>query len=624
MVTIALRTVSLAWLLVIAACLAACPRPSTRRTLVPDVPTSGDVGARSRFQEARAKFLRDGKDTGEFHRIADEFPEDPIAPWAQLYAGISDVKARKINRAVKALTEVVEAKADPGLTARGRLFLGIAKNYQGDAAGALALLKSSDRAIEDDGDRTEYLAALAYATAAAGDPPIRSLAMFDQLYPRVTPTERAALVARIEEVVGAAEPNLVRRAFDELPDRKGPSFAIVASRLVSLAEQAGNTQEAQRMREIAGPARITLGLPQAIDADSAAAAAGGPAGLIGAVVPLGSKSNRVAEAAVAGLGLAAGVGDGKAVAAIEVRAAGDSDAVGLAVEELARANVTAIIGPTDREAVDAAGPRADSLGVPLLSLSGRAEKHAVLPTVFHMMHSGEARARALAQRALGKGVTRFAVLAPDSGYGKTLSAAFVDEVGRGGGTIVSSVTYKPDSKSFAGIVSKLTGSWDAVFVPEDASTLSLIAPALDASDTKPRPLGTKKMKGGRPVLLLSTAENLTGAFLTDAGRHAEGAFFAPGYYPDDQEPASKAFVERFIATFGRAPGFVEAYAFDAAQLAAAAGGAGRAGLAANLAKVQFVGLTGTIRFDADHRRADPGVVYTVVEETGAYAIRVAK
>src|SRR5512144_819175 len=158
-----------------------------------------------------------------------------------------------------------------------------------------------------------------------------------------------------------------------------------------------------------------------------------------------------------------------------------------------------------------------------------------------MMHSGEARARALAQRALGRGITRFAVLAPESGYGKTLSAAFVDEVSRGGGTIVSNVTYKADTRSFAGIIGKVTGTWDAIFVPEDAATLALIAPALDVSGAKPRPLGTKKVRGGRPVLLLSTAENLTGAFLVDAGRHAEGAFLAPGYYPDDQDPGSKAF-----------------------------------------------------------------------------------
>ena len=377
------------------------------------------------------------------------------------------------------------------------------------------------------------------------------------------------------------------------------------------------------MREIAGPARIALGLPRATSAEGSAAQRG-PIGRLGAVVPLGGKSNRIAEAAVAGLGLAAGIGDGKAVAAIEVRAAGDGDAVALAVEDLARASVIAIIGPTDKDAVDAAGPRAEALGVPLLSLSGRAEKHAMRRTVFHMVHSGEARARALVQRAIAKGINRFAVLAPESGYGKTLTSAFVDEVGRGGGTIVSSVTYKADTKSFASVVSKLPGGWDAIFVPEDAATLALIAPALDAAGWKPRPLGTRKLRAGRAVLLLSTAENLTAAFLTDAGRHAEGAFLAPGFYPDDQDPASKVFIERFLAAFGRAPGFIEAYAFDAVQVAAAAGGGGRAGLAVSLPRVQLVGLTGTIRFDAEHRRADPGVVYTVVEETGSYAIRVAR
>ena len=39
--------------------LAGCPR-STRKTLVPDVPQHGDAQARSRFLEAKSRFLRDG------------------------------------------------------------------------------------------------------------------------------------------------------------------------------------------------------------------------------------------------------------------------------------------------------------------------------------------------------------------------------------------------------------------------------------------------------------------------------------------------------------------------------------------------------------------------------------
>lgn len=605
--------------------LAACPR-HTRKTLVPDVPTNGDAQARNRFADAKAKFLRDGAATSEeFTRIADEFPEDPIVPWAKLYAGIAAVKERKFDEAVASLKLVIDANTNPGLTQRAELFLGIAKNYQGDPAGALGLLRRSEKAIEDDTERTEYLGALAFATAQS-DRPLTALPIFDQLASRVSPTERAVIIERVQEIVATADTNTLKRLFDEIDDRKGPSMAAVASRLAVAAEQAGNTSEAERLREAAAPARAAFGLPKTLAEGGGAAAAGaGDSKLIGAVMPLGGKSNRVAEAAVAGLGMAAGVADGNGVAAVEVRAAVEADASAQAVEDLAHANVVAIVGPIDGASVDAAGGRAEGLGVPLLTLAPRPEERMSGRYVFHMWHSAEARARVLAQRSLAKGVKRIAVLAPDSGYGKAVTAAFVDELGKGGGTVVIKVTYPPETKSFATPAVKLAGDWDGVFVPEQADRLGLIAPALAATGKIPKPVGTKKVIGGKPVLLLSTAEGLTGAYLTDAGRHSEGALFAPGYYPDDQDPVGKPFLDRFIAAFGRAPGAVEAYAYDAAQLAASAGAGGRAALAAALGKGQLVGLTGTITFDANHRRADPGVLYTVVEEAGGvFAIRVAK
>ena len=163
-----------------------------------------------------------------------------------------------------------------------------------------------------------------------------------------------------------------------------------------------------------------------------------------------------------------------------------------------------------------------------------------------------------------------------------------------------------------------------MFVPDDAEHARADrAGARRRRQHRRKPLGTKKVAGGRPVLLLSTAEGLTAAFLVDAGRHAEGALLAPGYYPDDQDPTTKAFVDRFVAAFGRSPGATEAYAYDAAQLAAAAAaGRPRRRSPRRSRQRQLVGVTGTIRFDADHRRADPGVIYTVVEENGRFAIRV--
>ena len=601
--------------------LAACPR-GTRKTLVPDVPQNGDASARTRFSEARAKFLRDGSGEKEFRQIAEDYPDDPIAPFADLYAGIAAIKDRHFDVAQKALATAVGKTRDPGLALRAELFLGIAKNYTGDAAGALPLLRKAAKAVENDDERTEYLAATAYATAAASSQPLSALPYFDQLYPRVSPTERAAIVARVEQLAVAAAPDALKRAFDEIADRRGPSMAVVASRLAMLA---GETPEAQKLREAAAPARAAVGLPRTITAGEATApTGGGEANLIGAIVPLGGKTARVGEAAVAGLGLAAGVPDGHGVAAIELRAAGDPEAATTAVDDLARANVVAIVGPVDGPSVDAGAVRAEALGVPLLSLATRPEQRKTGRFVFHVVHSAEARGRALAQRALAKGVKSFAILAPESEYGRSVTAAFVAEVGKGGGAIATKVTYPPKTESFANFAGKLGGTWDALFVPDQAETLALIAPALATAGKVPKPFGyTKKVTGGRAILLLSTAEGLTSAFLT-AGRHAEGALLAPGFYPDDSDPQLKLFVDRFTGTFGRSPGSIEAYAYDAAQLAAAAGGNGRAALAATLAGGELAGVTGTIKFDADHRRADPGVMFTIVGDAGAFAIKAAR
>ncbi len=601
----------------------------TRKTLTPDVPTHGNAEAKSRFLDARSRFGSDGGKVSDFVAIAQEFPNDPIVPWAELYAGIAAIKARDFAEADRQLTKVAADSPDPGLTARATLFLGITKNYAGDYAAARTLLAGADKAIENDDERTEFLAAVAYSTAA-GDRPLQALGVFDDLYSRVTPAERAVIVARVQELVASTDRNTLERLFDGIANRRGPAIGAVGSRLVIIYDHAGDTARAAQMRENMVPVRSALGLPRTItETEVGGATTGsGDASLVGAAVPLGSRDeNRIAEAAVAGLGLAAGAPDGKGVVAIETRVAVDTTTSAEAVDTLAGKNVIAIVGPIKASSVDAASGRAESLGVPLISLATNAELRSSGRYVFHIRHSPDARAKVLAQRALATGIKTFAVLAPESDYGTGTTKAFADEVTRGGGRIVTTVTYPAGTKSFADKTSKLKGSFDAVFVADDARHLGLIAPSLAASGFVPRPtpLPTKKLPQGRPVLLLSLAEGLDAGFIADAGRHATGAFLAPGFFPDSADPGQKPFIDRFVAAYGRVPGATEAYAYDAAQLAAAAGGGGRQGLAATLASGTLAGVTGAIKFDANHRRADPGVVYTVVEETGGvFAIRTVK
>jgi ABC-type branched-subunit amino acid transport system substrate-binding protein len=265
---------------------------------------------------------------------------------------------------------------------------------------------------------------------------------------------------------------------------------------------------------------------------------------------------------------------------------------------------------------------------PLLTLTPHAIGRRSGKFVFHMRHSPEARARVLARRALAKGIKKFAVLAPENDYGKSTTAAFSDEVAKGGGTIVETVTYPEKTDSFPSFTGKLTEDWDALFAPAEAKDLALIAPALAATGHVVKPLPfppRKKLELGRPIMLLSTAEDLTEAFLLDAARDADGALLAPGYYPDNAEPANRAFIGRHVAAYGQLPGATAAYAYDAADLAAAAGGSGRSALATTLSQDQLSGVTGTIKFDGAHQRADDGIVYAVVKGTGGvWAIRVAR
>ena len=612
-----MRSIAIVLLLIIGLC--ACGGRSRRKTLVPDVPSTGDATARSQFIDARARFLKDGKNGEEFQRIAEEFADDPIKPWAQLYAGIASVNDKKYELAVTTLAEVLAKDVPEGLQRRAQLFSGIAKNYLGDARAAVPLLKNATAAVETDAERTEYLAALAYATSTVE--PRSSLQIFDQLYPRVTATERALIVARCEEVAASLAPDVLEPLLDDL-DNKGPAMAAVASRLAIALEQAGSNTKAQRMRELAAPARQAVGLSKTIRANVTNNSAGSP-GLVGAVLPGGK--TKAGDAVTAGLGLAAGAADASGVVAVEIRTATDASGAAAAVEELAKHNVVAIVGPIDGASVDAAGGRAESLGVPLLSLTGRPEERTGGRFVFHMKHSAEARARVLAKRALAAGLKSFAIMAPEDNYGSSVAAAFTDEIEKGGGKITSTVTYPSATKSFVGAAGKLSGSFEGLFVPDEADKLALLAPAVSASGRIPKPLGTKRASGGRPILLLSTAEGLTGSFIANADRHAEGAFLAPGYYPDDKDPIQKPFLDRFLVAFARAPGPNEAYAYDAAQLAAAAGSGGRAALASTLAGGTLNGITGAIKFDADHRRADPGVLYTVIDEgNGVFAIRTVK
>ncbi len=605
----------------VALALAAAGCPShTRHTLVPKVPTHGDPQARSRYQQAQQKFERDGSETGaatsEFEAIAHDYPNDPVAPFAELYAGISALRAGDAARAQTSLA-ALEGRTgiDDGLITRARLFLGIALATEGKHAQAVARLRAGERAIENDDERTEWRAAMAESLSNSGAG-AESLAYYDGWYQKGRASERAYITGRLRAVVDALPAADARRAWDGLGDRSAPSAAFLGLRVAADLAASGDAAAAVQVRQASSQARRRLGL----EIGNGGGAIGDPRRL-GAILPLSGKRAQLGQRVSQGLVLAAGaVGPGQGIGVdVTVRDShSDGGAAADAVDALVRDGVVAIVGPIAGASVAAAGERAASDGIPVVSLDPRPQ--ASQPGIlFHIAQSAEDRARALARWAHAHGVRDFAVMAPKSGYGRAVGGAFADEVKKLGGQIVVSEEYEEGETSFGKVVHRLRKPWQAIFIPDRAARLALIAPALAADNLVATPIDGAKPKHGRKILLLSTAEALDDDYIRSAARYSAGAILAPGFYPDRLDPAIDDFVNRFGEAAGRPPSSWEAYAYDAAKVvreAASSGARSRAEVAAAIAGSRTRGLTGTVRFGADGRRADDGLLFTVTPRAG--------
>jgi ABC-type branched-subunit amino acid transport system substrate-binding protein len=387
--------------------------------------------------------------------------------------------------------------------------------------------------------------------------------------------------------------------------------AVLGQRLAAITLD--QRQRAEVLADIRG-ARAAFGLAEA------GAGAGGGGGenarVIGAVLPLSGKARPVGEAALKGVLLAANALSAAGAERVQVAvrdSAGDPARAARAVEELVREGVIAVVGPIDRRDAAAAGRAAEAAGVPLLALDV-ADGTAAHAGVFHVLPSPGARAAALARHAAAAGVHDVAVLAPDNGYGRKTGAAFAAAARAAGLRVVADERYDPATTSFAKAVARLKQHRvGAVFVPDRAGVLELLAPALARAGLWSR--GPAAGERGRGVLLLSTAEGLTGNLVRAASRYVQAAVLAPGFYADLDDERLATFATAFRDTYGDEPGLFEAFGNDAVRLvraAVAAGATSRGELRGRLASGPGVpGVTGQVTFAPDGERADAPLLYVI-------------
>ena len=584
-------------------------------------PEAHDPGAEADFRDAKARF--DAGDRTAARTALDAFganhPQHPLRPAADLMRARLALLDGDPALAKKLLEPLAAAPPDPGTGSGARYYLGLASVRLGEFPRArellLPFLPPAGATSPGAEALVELRGALAEATAAVGELPA-AIELWDGYLHRGREHEKAYARARAVDLAAEIPPDAAVRAFRAAAER-GLGHAVLGTKAAGVLRAQGDAAGAAAIDSETAAARKAVGFD---DGGASASASPGDPGRLGLALALSGKFQPVGEAAMRAALLATGA-PSKAAVALYVRdTGGDGERSAGSVAALAHDEaVIGIVAASDRKSMAPAVAAATEGGVPTLALDDVAPGAA--STAFQLVHAPEARVAALARAALKLGARDFGVVGPDSAGGKRLREAFRREITAGGGRVTAEASYPPGATSFGAVLAAFRKAPpQAVFVADGADRLELIAPALAAADLWPAPWGTPRPATvpGKPrprtVLLLSTANDLSPHLLQAAGRYVQGALLAPGFYPAADDERARAFVESYRTAYGADPHATEAYAFDgvnALRTVTAAGARTRADVLKALAAGTFDGLTGGLRFSAEHARSDVPRVYVV-------------
>jgi ABC-type branched-subunit amino acid transport system substrate-binding protein len=267
-----------------------------------------------------------------------------------------------------------------------------------------------------------------------------------------------------------------------------------------------------------------------------------------------------------------------------------------------------------------------------------------------------------------KGMRRFALMYPSIPYGQELAGAFWDEVEARGGEVRGAEPYEPDRTTFAPLVKGMVGKlhlderqdyqdqvkellkeerdpfrrrkaleklrdklapiadFEAVFIPDFARNVALIAPALAVEDVVTATCDQRELERIRkatereelmPVQLLGANGWDDPALVERGGKYVECAVFVDGFFAASQRTATRAFADGFAGKFGHPPTILEASAHDAARLVRAGlekGAKTREALRQALAQTKGLpAATGDLSFD-ERREVQKALFFLTVEK----------
>jgi branched-chain amino acid transport system substrate-binding protein len=293
--------------------------------------------------------------------------------------------------------------------------------------------------------------------------------------------------------------------------------------------------------------------------------------------------------------------------------------------------VVGIVGPLSSQCVQAIAEPAGQLGVPLLTLTQRDEDSQENPYVFHVFVDNHQMLKSLVQHCRSKlAFKNFGVLYPNDRYGQKLAKAFDEAVREAGGSVLASVAYNPASTDFQEPLQKLVKiaeqsvsptesasrgiPIDALFIPDQARTVALMAPQLPNNNI----VG---------VQLLGTNLWSSPDLVKMGGIYVEQALFPAAYFAGSQDSKLQRFEDRFKELYQSSPSYLEAQAYDALALLLRAlentpPPIQRSAVVERLLAISnYDGLTGKVSFAPDGRLQRR---YTIIQVSDGKLVQIAK
>ncbi len=243
--------------MVMVAATAGCPHVQSNG---PELPSQGAPAARVRFDRARESFQQADYQAAkkELDEVVHEFPDDPIAPFAELYGAMAEFRLSKPDLAAKDLRRITDDQnSPPAVRARARFFLGLADVQLGRAPEARTMLEPFRGKLDDPEENGELHAALASADAQTGDA-ISALAEYDTFWGAARPAERVYVIAQVATLVDHLTDDAADAAYGRL-DKHGPAMAFLGRRLAAQARAAGHSDRASAIMSDTAVARSRSG-----------------------------------------------------------------------------------------------------------------------------------------------------------------------------------------------------------------------------------------------------------------------------------------------------------------------------------------------------------------------------